>query len=111
MRVLLTMLFLLGLQGVPAHAGIPDFSGVAGEEEFLPVEQAFRLEKAVAGDNRVSLRWVVAPGYALYKARMNAVAVRPAEGVALAPLQFLSPGVFKDDPSFGRMEEIGRAHV
>lgn len=104
MRVLLTMLLLLGLQVVPAHAQIPDFSGVAGDEEFLPVEQAFRLERAVAGDNRVSLRWVVAPGYALYKARMSAVPIRPADGVALAPLQFLSPGVFKNDPSFGRME-------
>lgn len=110
MRFLLTTVLLLCMQVVPAHAAVPDFSGVASDEEFLPVEQAFRLETAVAGDNRLSLRWVVAPGYALYKARMSAgldglpAEGAPVEGVRLAPLQFLSPSSFKDDPSFGRME-------
>jgi thiol:disulfide interchange protein DsbD len=105
MRFLLTLMLLLGLQVLPARAEVPDFSGVASEEEFLPVEQAFRLETAAAGDNRLSLRWVIAPGYALYKSRMSAgIQESPAPGIQLASLQFLSPTVFKDDPSFGRME-------
>lgn len=105
MRFLLTLMLLLGLQVLPVRAEVPDFSGVASEEEFLPVEQAFRLETAAAGDNRVSLRWVIAPGYALYKARMSAgIKEAPPGGIQLAGLQFLSPTVFKDDPSFGRME-------
>ncbi len=105
MRMLLTLMLWLGLQAWPAQAAVPDFSAVASEEEFLPVEQAFRLETAVAGDNRLGLRWVIAPGYALYKARMSAaVDAESAPGVELAGLHFLSPTVFKDDPSFGRME-------
>lgn len=105
MRFLLTLMLWLGVQVLPAHAAIPDFSGVATEEEFLPVEQAFRLETTTAGDNRVGLRWVIAPGYALYKARMSAgIQETPPPGVQLSALQFLSPTVFKDDPSFGRME-------
>lgn len=105
MRFLLTMFLLLGMQVLPAQAAVPDFGNVASEEEFLPVEQAFRLETAVAGDNRLSLRWVVAPGYALYKARMSAgLAEASDSGIRLAPLHFLSPSEFKTDPSFGRME-------
>lgn len=105
MRMLLTLMLWLGLQAWPVQAAVPDFSAVASEEEFLPVEQAFRLESASAGDNRVGLRWVIAPGYALYKARMSAaIDAASAPGVEVAGLQFLSPTVFKDDPSFGRME-------
>ncbi len=105
MRFLLTMMLLLGLQILPAQAEVPDFSGIASEEEFLPVDQAFRLEAVAAGENRLSLRWVIAPGYALYKSRMSAsMAQVPAEGMRLSGLQFLSPSTFKNDPSFGRME-------
>lgn len=105
MRFLMTMMLLLGLQGLPVLAAVPDFSGVASDEEFLPVEQAFRLESAVAGDNRLSLRWVIAPGYALYKARISAdIGGAQDGGTRVGPLQFLSPSVFKQDPSFGRME-------
>lgn len=105
MRLLMTLMVWLGMLVLPAHAAVPDFSGVASDEEFLPVEQAFCLESAVAGDNRLSLRWVIAPGYALYKARMSAGIEGVQDGgTRIGALQFLSPSTFKDDPSFGRME-------
>lgn len=103
LRMLLSILLLLSLQ-TPLRAEVPDFSGIsAGEaEEFLPVEQAFRLKSEPDGANGLKLEWKVAPGYALYKDRIAAGVTRPA-GVTLAPLDFRSASVLKDDPSFGRV--------
>lgn len=102
LRVLLTFLMLLGLTGPLRAADVPDFSAVAGEEEFLPVEQAFHFKAAPDGKNGLRLEWKIAPGYALYKDRLATGVTRPA-GVTLAPLAFASPSAFKQDPSFGRV--------
>lgn len=103
LRFVFSMLFLLTL-AQHAAAAVPDFSGIsAGEsEEFLPVEQAFRFSSHEDGDNRLALEWKVAPGYALYKGRIDARVLSPA-GVQLAPPAFSTPAVFKNDPSFGRV--------
>lgn len=97
------MLLLLG-PAAGLQAQVPDFSAVAASEaeEFLPVEQAFRFQSTPAGPNRLRLEWTVAPGYALYRDRIQARVQAPA-GVALAPLVFATPATFKNDPSFGRM--------
>ncbi|MCC2638487.1 MAG: thiol:disulfide interchange protein [Moraxellaceae bacterium] len=100
-RVLLSFLFLLVLQA-PLRAEVPDFSGVSASEEFLPVEQAFRLESVAEGANGLRLAWTVAPGYALYRDRIATGVDSPA-GVTLAPLAFQGAAVFKNDPSFGRV--------
>lgn len=103
LRVLLSILLLIGLAGPLRAADVPDFSAIAGDdaEEFLPVEQAFRLKSEAAG-NAIRLEWKIAAGYALYKDRLAIGVTRPA-GVTLAPLSFQSPSVFKQDPSFGRV--------
>lgn len=99
----LLSILLLGLHAA-AFAGVPDFSAVsAGEaEEFLPVEQAFRFEGKAEGANRLALEWTIAPGYALYRDRIQAGVESPA-GAQVSPPSFASPAVFKDDPSFGRV--------
>lgn len=104
LRILLSILMLAGLAAPLQAADVPDFSAVGGDEteEFLPVEQAFRLQIRPAGDNALALDWKIAPGYALYKDRLAIGVTRPA-GVTLAPLAFRSPSVFKQDPSFGRV--------
>lgn len=103
LRFLFSMFFLLTLaQG--AQPAVPDFSSIsAGEaEEFLPVEQAFRFSSHDDGANRLALEWTVAPGYALYKDRIDA-RVLGAAGVQVAAPVFSTPAVFKNDPSFGRV--------
>lgn len=103
LRVLLSFLFLLAFQA-PLWAEVPDFSAVsAGEaEEFLPVDQAFRLKHEPAGANALKLEWKIAPGYALYRDRI-AVGVDTPADVRVAPIVFKTVAVFKNDPSFGRV--------
>lgn len=69
---------------------------------FLDPEQAFVLqaERAAAPDT-VTLRWTIAPGYYLYRDRLEVTAV-PA-GSAQATFE-RPPGERKDDPNFGPVE-------
>lgn len=103
LRFLFSLCMLLAL-ATGAHAGVPDFSNIGDgdTEEFLPVGQAFRFSSHEDGDNRLALEWKVAPGYALYKGRIEARVLSPA-GVELAPPAFSTQAVFKNDPSFGRV--------
>ena len=99
----IALLLLLCAVLSPVHAAVPDFSNVpAGDAEaFLPVDKAFSFSVTPAGDNRLALAWKIAPGYALYKGRIEALAPSAPEGVRLAPLAFSSPTFIKNDPSFG----------
>jgi thiol:disulfide interchange protein DsbD len=74
----------------PAHAA----------EEFLPPEQAFRLEAAKAGVDGLLLTWSIAPGYYLYRDRILATSSPSGTRVETE----LPPGIRKDDPNFGAME-------
>lgn len=42
----------------------------SSDEEFLPADQAFQLS-ATEHDGQVQLRWEIAPGYYLYRKRLN----------------------------------------
>lgn len=87
------VVWLSGLAGVaPAHAGA----------EFLPPDQAFRLEAKVIDGQSVGLRWVIEPGYYLYRERMG-VQVTPA-AVQSSPVVF-PPGQVKFDENFQKNVE------
>jgi thiol:disulfide interchange protein DsbD len=45
---------------------------VASQDEFLPPDEAFRLEAKAEGPDRVRLIWQIAEGYYLYKSRTKA---------------------------------------
>jgi len=69
MRPVLTALLLLISSVCTAQslgAGKLDLGGVAGEPEFLPVEEAYQLDVEIAGDREVRLYWQIAPDYYLY---------------------------------------------
>ena len=54
-------------------ANPPILSGSSnGEDEFLPPDEAFRFSGEVTGPNTLHLRWVIAEGYYLYKAKIKA---------------------------------------
>jgi thiol:disulfide interchange protein DsbD len=78
----------------------------SNQDEFLPVDEAFRFDAYASGPDRVALTWQVAKGYYLYRSRMN-VAVEagtaPAPDVQLGALQ-LPRGEEKEDEFFGRQE-------
>lgn len=75
----------------PAHAQQPS---------FLEPEQAFRLAVQPHGKDAVTLQWRIAPGYYLYRDRVQ---VRPLPSTGTAEFA-LPPGVRKDDPNFGGVE-------
>ena len=73
-------------------------TGVATKDEFLPVDEAYRLSAAVEG-GRVLLRWEIADGYYLYR---HQFAFKTAEGAALDAE--IPPGKGKEDEYFGHVE-------
>jgi thiol:disulfide interchange protein DsbD len=98
---------LLGLQ---VQAAIPDFSQLpddtssvvttAGDNEFLPVDQAFALSTQITAQ-QITWTWQIAPNYSLYRDR---ILLRTLNGQSLAvPLHFDRQPILKHDPSFGLM--------
>lgn len=72
----------------------------ASEGEFLPPDDAFRVSSRVDGD-LLRVRWDIAEGYYLYRAKFDITAESP--GLALEPAQF-PPGASRTDVYFGTQE-------
>lgn len=69
---------------------------LSGQDEFLPVAEAFKLSYTIA-QGKLVLHWQVADTYYLYEERFKFVA---DEGIAIAPVY--SPGKMKYDELFER---------
>lgn len=78
------------LAALPAH----------GETTFLEPEQAFRLVTEEVGAQGAVLRWDIAPGYYLYRDRIQ---IQSPSGEALGTVT-RPPGERKEDPNFGTVE-------
>ncbi|MCL5060770.1 MAG: protein-disulfide reductase DsbD [Candidatus Thermoplasmatota archaeon] len=84
-------LVMLGLLwALPVHA----------QQDFLPVEQAFRLGVSQDGDGQVRLNWTISDGYYLYRKQVK-VEGDPAGSVKEVTLP---AGVIKNDAYFGPSE-------
>ncbi|MBU6377936.1 MAG: protein-disulfide reductase DsbD [Gammaproteobacteria bacterium] len=76
-----------------------------GQSEFLPPDQAFRVEATAEAADRVRVDFLVTPGYYLYRHRLNfkldeAAGATPATlGAAVIP-----EGEWKEDEFFGRQQ-------
>lgn len=71
-----------------------------GAAAFLDPEQAFRLSVEAVDGQRAVLRWDIAPGYYLYRDRID---VQAAPGERIGAIE-RPPGERKDDPNFGPVE-------
>lgn len=107
MRVLLFLLTLL--LTLPAAAGLFDaprptatlgLDGQRGGQQFLPVDQAFRLEQRRDAEGRPLVRFTIAEGYYLYRQRF---AFDADPGLLSAPV-VLPPGEPKHDEWFGDVQ-------
>ncbi|WP_232411083.1 protein-disulfide reductase DsbD [Methylophilus sp. 5] len=86
---------------VPAQAG-SQFSKLFtdGEsDDFLPVDQAFKVEAGLVDASHAQLKFVVAPGHYLYRERIQLVL--PAGDTAKITLP---AGETKNDPNFGEQQ-------
>ncbi|WP_349572513.1 protein-disulfide reductase DsbD [Azotobacter salinestris] len=107
MRRLLPLLLLLLLLALPAAAGLFDsrpsstLGGLDNRGDFLPVREAFRLSLVDSTPQAVTLRFVAAEGYYLYRQRLQFRS--ETSGVALGEAR-LPDGVRKSDEYFGETE-------
>lgn len=105
MRRLLPLLLLL--LALPAAAGLFDsrpsstLGGLDNRGDFLPVREAFRLSLVDSTPQAVTLRFVAAEGYYLYRQRLQFRS--ETTGVALGEAR-LPDGVRKSDEYFGETE-------
>jgi thiol:disulfide interchange protein DsbD len=74
---------------------------LAGEDEYLPIDEAFALTSEALSVNTIQLNWRIAKGYYLYKERMKVEPV--AAGTTLGAL-VLPKGESHTDEYFGKQE-------
>lgn len=107
MRALLFLLTLLltlpaaaGLFDAPRPAAALGLDGQRPSQQFLPVDQAFRLEQRRDAEGRTQVRFTIAEGYYLYRQRF---AFEADPGLLTAPVA-LPPGEPKHDEWFGDVQ-------
>jgi thiol:disulfide interchange protein DsbD len=76
-----------------------------GESEFLPPDQAFKVEVFAEAADRVRVDFLVTPGYYLYRHRLN-FKIDDAAGAPAATLGTadIPAGEWKEDEFFGRQQ-------
>ena len=72
------------------------------QTQFLPVDDAYRLDMVADGDQQVLLQWVIAPEYYLYRHAFK-VRARSMQGPIDTQLA-IAPGLAKTDEFFGDVE-------
>jgi thiol:disulfide interchange protein DsbD len=82
--------------GADALAELNQSLGLGGaEDDFLPPEEAFRVQAEVTGPDRLQLTWDIADGTYLYQEKLS-LALEDAEGVAIGPYE-LPQAEIKED--------------
>ncbi|PTQ90450.1 protein-disulfide reductase DsbD [Agitococcus lubricus] len=85
------------------QAAVPSFDDIPAEEEYLPVEQAFKpIISTNAG--QVHVGFTIADGYYLYKKRVFVIEQGTEPAIVTGEPQFNATAQIKNDPNFGRVE-------
>ncbi len=85
-------------------------AGPARAQDFLPVDQAFRVAVSASGPRALQVSFTLAPAVYLYRERFEA-SLQTA-GQQPLPLSWdLPPGVTKHDPNFGKDLEVYHGDV
>lgn len=79
-------------------------SGQARADEFLPPEQAFKLSMTPQDNQTVRLHWEIAPGYHLYRERLDFKGDLPQ--ARWAPVGALPPAKEVFDSNFNRLMPV-----
>jgi thiol:disulfide interchange protein DsbD len=82
-----------------ATAGLFDRFGGSSQERILEADQAFALTVSAPDPATLEARWIIAPGYYLYRDKFR-LSLPDARGIAIAGME-IPPGEPKDDPYFG----------
>ncbi len=84
-----------------ALAKASDATTLEGDEEYLPVDEAFVLTGDASSINGIALNWRIADGYYLYKQRIK---VEPASAAQTIGAVVLPKGESHSDEYFGEQE-------
>jgi len=90
---------LLAMSPVQAASQFSKLFTEDSSEDFLPVDQAFKVEAGLVDAYHAQLKFVVAPGHYLYRERIQLV-LPAGDAAAIA----LPPGETKNDPNFGEQQ-------
>ncbi|HRW64432.1 MAG TPA: protein-disulfide reductase DsbD [Candidatus Competibacter sp.] len=94
------LILLLTLLTGPVVAGLFDRFGGASQERILDADQAFQLTVSAVDPVTLEARWIIAPGYYLYRDKFKLILVDGGE--TTIPRIDIPPGEPKEDPYFGR---------
>lgn len=106
---LLALLLLVSAGGPlwAADGGFGLSKWLQEEDDFLPVDEAFRLTAELGSDGAILARWEMPDGYYLYRHRFD-FQVRPLEGEGATSVELgeaeIPPGKHKVDEYFGEVE-------
>lgn len=96
------LVLLLALLVGPVTAGLFDRFGGASQERILDADQAFQLTIGASDPVTLEARWIIAPGYYLYRDKFKLTLMDGGETtIARADIPAGEP---KEDPYFGRQE-------
>ncbi len=98
----LWLVLLLALLAGPAVAGLFDRFGGSSQERILDADQAFQLTVGALDPVTLEARWIIAPGYYLYRDKFKLALVDGGK-TTLARID-IPAGEPKEDPYFGRQE-------
>lgn len=109
-RFILLITLLLQIASFQCHAEsgglFKENSGLfeksSNEQEFLPADEAFKVESSIEG-NTLLFHWTIADGYYLYKHRFKFKPLSP-ESAKLGQPTIHQKGKIKEDPTFGTVE-------
>ena len=90
---------LLALLAGPVAGGLFDRFGGSSQDRILEADQAFQLTVSAPDPLTIEARWIIAPGYYLYRDKFR-LSLPDAQGIAITGMT-LPPGEPKDDPYFG----------
>ena len=98
-----SLVWVLALTALPVSAQF-------GDSEFLPPDQAFRIEVAAEGADKIRVDFLVTPGYYLYRHRFN-FSLDTSAGTPAATLGTadIPQGEWKEDEFFGRQQVFHEA--
>ncbi|WP_430460716.1 protein-disulfide reductase DsbD [Thalassolituus sp. LLYu03] len=100
LRPVLLLSTLLVWTSLVFAAGLPDLSALDdGDDEFLPVAEAFRADSRPTADG-IAVHFTIAPGYYLYQQRLALL----GDGAAAATLSALQKPETKQDKNFGEVQ-------
>lgn len=90
---------LLALLAGPVAGGLFDRFGSSSQDRILEADQAFQLAASALDPSTIEVRWIIAPGYYLYRDKFR-LSLSDTRDIAITGIE-IPPGELKDDPYFG----------